>query len=682
MTNPFLTAFDTPNYAPPFDKIKVEHYMPAVEAGIIAARKNIDLIADNAATPTYDNTIVAMEDASEILDQVTAVFYCQLNTEGGDDMQVLAEQIGPVTAQFSTDVILNEKLFARVKDLYERKDRLGLSVEQSTILDDTYQSFVRGGALLNESKKARLREINERMSLLGPTFANNVKKATEEFELIIDNSDDLAGLPQGIIDAAAEAAAEKDYTGKWLFTLDYPSFGPFMQYADKRELREKISKAYGARAWKDAYDNCPVLLETAILRQERAELLGFESHADYVLARRMAASPQGVYSFLDRLKAVYKPMAEKDLEALKAFASTIGGPSGDDFKAWDVSYYSEKLRQKLFDFSGEDFRPYFPLEATLDGTFEHFSRLFGIKFIEAGGKYPAWHKDVKVYDVIDSATDRFMGTLYADFFPRSGKKPGAWQMGYRAQGLYRGKVERPVLAIVCNFTKPTKEKPSLLTHDEVATLFHEMGHAVHNLLSDVTYQAKAGTSVKWDFVELPSQLQENWTYEKETLDRFARHYETGEPIPASLLQKLKAAKNYMVAWVGLRQVALGLTDMGWHTAPKIDETTDVAAFEDKLVKDVTFFERSSGPVSTSFAHIFAGGYSAGYYSYKWAEVLEADTFEAFMENGLYDPKTAMAYRTEVLAKGGTEPPEILYKNFRGRDADPDALLRREGLLGD
>lgn len=674
-SNPLLQKSSLPNFAPAFDAIKTEHYLPAVEDGIAQARKNIDTIKNNNAPATFDNTIVALETASEALGQAASVFYNQLSAMGGDDLHALAGQIGPINANFSSDIILDADLFKRVKSVYDQMDKLPLTPEQKTLLDDTYRGFVRGGANLDDTKKKRFREIQERLSVLNPVFMQNTVKSAEAFEMIIENKDDLSGLPDSAIDAASHAANEKGYTGKWLFTLDYPSFGPFLQYADNRTLREKIWRAFSSRAYGDAYDNCATILEIVKLKHERANLLGYKTHADYVLEERMAKSPQAVFDFLGKLKAAYKPAALNDLAMLKDFAAAEHGMS--DIQPWDIGYYSEKLKQKLFKFTSEDFRPYFQLEKVLDGCFDHFSKLFGLKFTESA-KYQTWHKDVKAYDVFKTEDGSFVGTLYADFFPRTGKNQGAWKTSYREQGLYDGKIERPVVAIVCNFTKPTAERPSLLTHGEVTTLYHEMGHATHALLSDVTYRSLSGTSVLWDFVELPSQLQENWCYEKDMLDSFAAHYQTGEAIPADLVQKLKDSANFMVGWAGLRQVGLGQLDMAWHSSDP-SAITDVAAFEDDAVKDTALFPRLAGPTSASFGHIFAGGYSAGYYSYKWAEVLDADTFEFFLEKGLYDQSVAKAYRDEILSRGGSEHPSILYRRFRGRDADPQALLRREGL---
>lgn len=669
-----------PNSAPAFDKISDDDYMPALDIAIKEARENIEAIRDNADEPSFDNTIVALETASEKLDKMTSIFYNQLSCMGGDDLHKLAEQIGPISAEFSSDIMLDEKLFDRVKAVYDKRENLDLTDEQNTLLDNSYKGFVRSGALLDETKKKRLREISQEMSSLGPAFMNNAKKSMEAFELIIDNEADLSGLPDGAIEAAKMAADEKSYDGKWLFTLDFPSYLPFIQFAENRDLREKLWRAMASRAWSEKgdaeFDNSNNCILIAALRHERAQLLGYDSHAHYVLERRMAQKPENVMEFLDKLKNAYKPAAEKDLAELKAFAKELDGM--DDLKPWDATYYSEKLKQKLFDFSSEDLRPYFQLDKVLEGCFNHFTKLFDLSFEEAKN-YPVWHKDVKAFNVVENISGDFIGTLYADFHPRSGKKDGAWKTSYRDQGLLNGKIERPVIAIVCNFTKPTSERPSLLTHGEVLTLFHEMGHAIHALLSDVTYQSVAGTNVLWDFVELPSQVQENWCYEKETLDMFATHYKTGEKIPTELLDKLIAAKNYMVGMGGLRQVGLGTLDMAWHSADP-SKIKDVAAFEDEILKDISLFPRLAGPTSTSFSHIFAGGYSAGYYSYKWAEVLDADTFEAFQENGLYNVMVAESYKHQVLSKGGSQEPSLLYRNFRGRDADPDSLLRREGLL--
>ena len=673
--NPLLQNFDLPNGVPPFDRISEDHYLPAVEQAIEEAHANIQSIKDNKAAPDFQNTIVALETASERLGLIAGIFYNQLSANGNDKLEALAEKIGPLNANLSSDILMDETIFAKVKAVYDARDTLGLNTEEDTLLEDTYKGFTRGGALLDDDGKAKLREISEKLSVLGPAFMNNTKKSADMFELVIDDEQDLSGLPDHAIAGARQAAEDKGYDGKWLFTLDYPSYGPFTMYADNRALREKMWLAFCNKAYKDKYDNCNHILEIVRLRDEKARLLGYKNHAAFVLERRMAKTPETVMNFLNTLLKAYKPAAEADLEALQAFASENGGP--EDLKPWDIGYYSEKLKQKLFDYSSEELRPYFQLENVLEGVFTHFSKLFDLRF-EACGDYPVWHEDVIAYNVYENGSDRFMGVFYADFYPRKGKKAGAWKTDYRNQGIFQNQIERPIVSIVCNFTKPTKDTPSLLSFGEVLTLLHEMGHAVHALLSDVTYASHAGTSVLWDFVELPSQLQENWGYQKETLDLFARHYQTGETIPAELIEKVNKAKNFMVGWNGLRQVNFGLLDMAWHMADPAD-ISDVTAFEAKATERSRLFPPLAGPFSTSFSHIFAGGYAAGYYSYKWAEVLDADTFELFEAKGLYDPATAKAYKTKILAKGGSKDPATLYRTFRGRDADPEALLRRESL---
>lgn len=675
-TNPLLAPFTAPNMAPPFDRVEEAHYLPAIEAGIAEARRNIDAIKANAAAPDFDNTILAMMTAGETLDQASSIFYNLLTANGTDGMAALADKIGPVLSNYSSDIAMDEALFKRVKTVWDSRDALNLTPEQMTILKDSYEGFVRNGALLNAADKETLRGIDEKLSVLGPQYSENVKNSAGAFELWLDDESALAGIPPTSRAIAKAMAERKGQPGKFLFTLDFPSYLPLVQYADDRSLRERAWRAFGSRAWGDAHDNSALVLEIVKLRDSRAKLLGYDTHAHYTLEKRMAENPETVLAFLETMKTAYKPGAQKELESLQDFARDCG--LNDELQPWDVAYYAEKLKEKTFNFSSEDLRPYFPLEKVLSGVFEHFTRLFNVRF-EANSAYPVWHKDVKAFDIYDVDDNSFIGTMFADFHPRDGKKPGAWMTSFREQGIFHGEIRRPVTAIVCNFTESTKDQPSLLTHDEVLTLLHEMGHAMHGLLSDVTYTAKSGTNVLWDFVELPSQLQENWGYQKETLDLMTGHYQTGEKIPADLIEKMNASKNFMGAWGGLRQTSLGWLDMAWHTA-KPDDIKDVTSFEDSAVADLTLFKRLAGPSSTSFTHLFSGGYSAGYYSYKWAEVLDADAFEAFLENGLYDRATAQAYRDNVLARGGTENPRVIYARFRGRDADPDALLRREGLL--
>lgn len=676
MSNPLLVPSPLPNQAPPFDAIREEHYMPALEEAIAEARARVDAIVADPAPPDFQNTIVALETASETLGVVTGVFYNQLSANGNDGMHKLAESIGPLSSNFSNDIMHNEALFARVKAVHEAKGRLALTPEQDMLLEETWKGFVRGGALLDMAGKKRFRDISERLSVLSPAYMNNVRKSSESYRLFITDEARLSGLPESALDAARHAAAEKGREDAWLFTLEMPSYGPVLQYADDRALREELWRAYNGQAFGGETDNCAHVLEIAGLRHERARLLGYDTHAHYVLERRMAEKPEAVLSFLSRLLTVYRPAAEKDLADLRAFAAEQGHEG--ELKQWDVGYYAEKLKHRLFDFSSEDFRPYFRLDRTIEGIFGHFGRLFDVEF-RPSAAYPVWHADVRAYELFARKSGDFLGTLYADFHPREGKNHGAWMTSYRNQGLFRGKAERPVIAIVMNFTRPTKDKPSLLTHDEVQTFLHEMGHAMHGLLSRTVYQSLAGTNVLWDFVELPSQIQENWGYRRETLDSFAVHHETGERIPDELIAKLNNARNFMAGWAGLRQVGLARLDMAWHGRDPAG-IKDVAAFEDEALAETSLFPRLAGPISTHFGHIFPGGYAAGYYSYKWAEVLDADAFELFEERGLYDRGTADSYRDEILAKGGSEHPRVLYKRFRGRDADPDALLRREGLV--
>ena len=666
--NPLLAPSALPNGAPPFDRIEVAHYLPAVVEGIARARARVEAIKGDPAPPDFANTIVALETAGEDLEQATSVFYNQLAAVGGDEMHALAAEIGPLLAAFSSDVSLDPAVFARVKAVWDMHDPAALTPEEATLLDEAYQGFVRAGALLDDAGKARVREIDAQLSTLGPAFSQNVVKATEAFTLHLTHADEIAGLPPTALDAAATAARDKGLEG-WLITLEGPSVMPFLQFADRRDLREQVWRAYTSRGSGPEADNAPLIQQMVALRAERARLLGYAHHADYVLARRMAGSAGAVTDFLTTLKKAYKPAAERELAELRAFSGL-----GDDLQPWDTGYWAEKLRQQKFAFSSEDLRPYFPLGTVLAGVFDHFAALFGLRF-EAADGYPTWHPDVQVFDVYD---DRgFAGTLYADFHPRTGKQDGAWKTTYRNQGLFRGRVERPVVAIVCNFTKPTPSTPSLLTHREVETLLHEMGHAVHALLSRVTYQSLAGTSVKRDFVELPSQVQENWAYTRAALDRMSGHYETGAKIPNDLLDKLRAARTFMAGSAGLRQVHFSTLDMAWHTLDAAAD--DIGAFEDAAGADTTLFPRLAGPFSAAFGHIFGGGYAAGYYGYKWAEVLDADAFGAFEEAGVYDADTARRFKTEILERGGSEPPEVLYRRFRGRDADPTALLRREGV---
>ena len=680
--NPLLVPSPLPNHAPAFDKIKDEHYLPAIEKGLAAVKAELKALKENPDAPTFDNTVVALENMGELLSHIMEILGNQVSAAATPALVEIKQQTAPQLAEFYSSVAMDEELFARIKAVWDKEhDSAILSIEQKTLLKNTYDGFRRSGALLQGKDKDRMKEINIAFSTLGTQFNENIKDSMEAFALVIDKESDLAGLPEDVIAAAKARAEKKELVGKWLFTLDYPSFGPFVTYADSRALREQLWRAFSTRAWKDEFDNQDTIKQIVSLSYESANLLGYKTPAHFVLEDRMSEKPETVFGFLDKLKGAYKTSAQRDLDALKEFAAKIGGPT--DLKPWDIGYYSEKMKESVFGFSSEELRPYFPLDKVLSGCFEHFSRQFGVTFTE-NKKYPVWAADVKAFDVTDNNTGEFVGTFYTDFHPRTGKKPGAWMTGYRSQGVYRGKIERPIIAIVCNFTEPLPDKPSLLNHDEVTTLFHEMGHAMHGLLSNVTYRSLASPNVKWDFVELPSQVQENWAYTRETLDLISGHWQTGEKLPDDLLAKLNRAKNFMIASMGLRQVNLGLLDMTWYTTdPKDIESKygfDVFKFEEEVTKDTRLFPMLAGPTSTSFSHIFGGGYASGYNSYKWAEVLDADAFDFLTENKVYDEERLMKYRREILERGGTEHPAILYRNFRGQDADPDALLRREGLL--
>lgn len=682
MTNPLLIPSSLPNHAPAFDRIKDEHFAPAIAEGLKQAGDELKAIKNNKESPTFANTIIALENLGETLGHVMEILGNQISAAGTPALVEIKQEAAPQLAAFYSSLAMDGDLFARIKTVWEENhDSASLTVEQKTLLKNTYDGFRRSGALLGAPEKARMKEINIAASTLGTRFNENIKDSMEAFSLVVDKEEDLAGLPEDVIAAAKARADKKGQPGKWLFTLDYPSYGPFVTYADNRDLRETMWRAFGTRAWKDDFDNQDTIKQIISLSYESATLLGYRTPAHFVLEDRMSEKPETVFDFLTKLKAAYKPAAQRDLDALKEFARQNNGSAA--LMPWDIAYYSEKMKESVFGFSSEDLRPYFPLDKVLSGCFEHFSRQFGVTFTE-NKAYPVYAADVKAFDVTDTKSGSFVGTFYADFHPRTGKKPGAWMTGYRSQGLYHGKIERPVIAIVCNFTEPLPDKPSLLTHDEVTTLFHEMGHAMHGLLSNVTYRSLASPNVKWDFVELPSQVQENWAYTRETLDLISGHWQTGEKIPDDLFEKLNKSKNFMVASMGLRQVNLGWLDMSWYTTDPQDIEKqygfDVFKFEEDITKDTRLFPMLAGPTSTSFSHIFGGGYASGYNSYKWAEVLDADAFYFMTENAVYDEERLMRYRREILERGGTEHPAILYRNFRGHDADPDALLRREGLL--
>lgn len=676
--NPLMTLSTLKNRALPFPEIETSHFLPALKEGMTRARKNIQAIKDNQEPPSFENTVEALEKASDDVDLVASVFFNLLSSHTNDEMQKLAQEIGPKLSEFSSDIILDETLFEKVKKVYDQKDSLKLNQEQSQLLEKSYRDFARNGALLSEEDKKTLRDIDQKLSVLSPQFAENVLKATNAFELVITDKEKLKGLPDSAVEAAAHAAQEKGHKDAWLFTLHAPSYMPFMKYADHRETREQLWTAYNSRCYGDKFDNRDVVQQIVSLRAKRAQLLGFKTHADFVLRERMAESPDKVHSFLDKLIKASRPAAEKDVKQVQEFADSLGGPN--PLMPWDFGYYSEKLKQQLFEWNEEELRPYFKLENVIDGAFEHARRLYGLNF-KASSDYPVYHKDVKVYEVYDEDNNDFVGLFYADFFPRETKKGGAWMTTFYDQGWFKGEIMRPHASIVCNFTMPTPSKPSLLTFGEVQTLFHEFGHALHGLLSKCQYRSLSGTSVYWDFVELPSQVMENWTLEKEGLDLFAKHFETNDPIPEELTQKIKNSSQFLAGYTSLRQLNFSLLDMAWHDLENPDSISDVGEYETKVTERTNVLPRVPGTfISCAFSHLFSGGYSAGYYSYKWAEVLDADAFEFFKEKGLFNKDVATSFKENILSRGGTEHPMELYKRFRGREPDPDALLRRDGLI--
>ena len=672
LNTPFDTLFNTA----PFSKIKDADYLPAFKLAIEEAIEEINTITASEATPSFENTIEALEFTGQQLDRISSIFFNLNSAETSDDIQKIAQEVSPLLSEFSNDITLNEELFKRVKSVYDIKSTLDLTVEQQTLLDKQYKSFARNGANLSEDKKKTLRDIDKKLSQLKLVFGENVLAETNNFEMLVTNEADLSGLPEGELEAARQLAESKDKDG-WLFTLDYPSYIPFMTYADNRELRKKLAIASGKKAFKgDALDNQDHVLQIAKLRFERAQLLGYKTHAHFVLEERMAKTPEKVEKFLEELLEKAKPAALKEFKELQAFANDLDGIT--QLQKWDSAYYAEKLKQKRFDLDDEKLKPYFKLENVIDGAFKVAQKLFGLKFEEINS-IDKYHKDVLTYKVTN-AEGKFISIFYADFFPRAGKRNGAWMTSYKSQYKRDGKDERPHISIVCNFTKPTKTKPSLLTFNEVTTLFHEFGHALHGMLANTIYPSLSGTSVFWDFVELPSQIFENWCYEKEALELFATHYQTGELIPMDLVQKIKDSSAFHEGMQTLRQLSFGLLDMSWHgNDPTL--ITDVKQQELKAFEGTELYpDVKENCMSTSFSHIFQGGYSSGYYSYKWAEVLDADAFEFFKEKGIFNKEVATKFMDNVLSQGGIEDPMVLYKRFRGKEPQPEALLKRAGLI--
>lgn len=676
MTNPLLAKFATPFDTPPFHLIKTEHFLPAITEAIQWAKEDIEKIKSEPL-PSFENTIEALDRSGKKLGVISAIFFNLNSAETNDEIQKLAREISPLLTSHANDVLLDQELFQRVAQVYGDKDNLWLTAEQVTLLEKTYKSFVRNGAKLDAEGAAKLREIDRQQAQASLKFGENVLAETNKYVCFVDKKEDLEGLPEGIQEAAAQIAEEKGQPGKWAFTLDYPSYVPAMTYAKNRELRKTLFLAYNTKSAKgDELDNKENIKELLRLRYERANLLGYSSHAEFVLEERMAKSPKSVMEFLESFLEKAKPKAQADVQEVADFAKKLDGL--EELQRWDFGYYSELLKKEKYALDDELLRPYFQLEKVIAGVFQTAERLFGIKFLP-NSDIPVYHPEVTAYEVKDR-NGNHLAVFYADFFPRAGKRNGAWMTSFRGQNVEGGVDHRPHVSIVCNFTKPTKSKPSLLTFNEVTTLFHEFGHALHGMLAKGTYESLSGTSVYWDFVELPSQIFENWCYEKECLDLFARHYETGEQIPADLIEKIKNAANFQQGYQTLRQISFGLLDMAYHsTDPNL--IPEVGAFEEEVMKKTDLLPKVPGTLmSSSFSHIFQGGYSSGYYSYKWAEVLDADAFELFLERGIFDEDTARAFEEHILSAGGREHPSILYKRFRGRDPKPDALLKRSGLI--
>ncbi len=675
MNNPLLEDFDTLYDATPFSRFNNDHFKPAFEKAIELAKNEIELITINAEEPSFSNTLEALEFSGEKINRISSIFFNLNSAETNEEIQNIAQEISPLLSEFSNDITLNEVLFKRIKTVYKHKDDLDLSPEEKMLLDKKYKAFVRNGANLSDKEKIELREIDKVKSKLSLQFGENVLAETNNFEMIINEEKELEGLPEGVIEGARMLAEEKKVDG-WIFTLDYPSYIPFMTYADNRQRREKMAKAFGSRGMKnDKYDNQDIVLKIVSLRHKRAKLLGYQSHAHYVLEERMAEKPEKVMSFLNNLLTKAKPAAIKDFNRIQELAKEDGI---EDFQKWDGAYYSEKLEKAIFNLEDEQLKPYFQLENVIQGVFNIAEKLYDLHFEETT-EIDKYHKDVKTYKVTDEKGE-FIALFYADFFPRKGKRNGAWMTSYKGQWKKDGVNSRPHISIVCNFTKPTSTKPSLLTFNEVTTLFHEFGHALHGMLADTTYPNLSGTNVYWDFVELPSQVLENWCYEKDALNLFAKHYKNSEIIPMDLVQKIKDSANFLEGMTTLRQLSFGLLDMAYHSKNP-DSIKSVKGFEkDAFGKTQLYPDVEENCMSTAFSHIFQGGYSSGYYSYKWAEVLDADAFEAFKEKGIFNKEVATKFKNNILSQGGTQKPMELYKKFRGKEPSVDALLKRAGLL--
>ncbi|MGM9742788.1 MAG: M3 family metallopeptidase [Candidatus Cryptobacteroides sp.] len=673
-----------PYGAPQFDRIRAGHYMPAFKAGIKEAKAEIDAIVANPEEPTFENTIEALEFSGRTLNRVAGIFYNILEADATDELQAIAEELSPLMTEYEMYVSLNAQLFERVKSVYEKRESLPLDKDQARLLENTYKSFSRNGANLNDEDKAVYSKYMEELSLLTLQFGKNVLASTNAFQMHLTDENDLEGLPDYLRDLGSMTAKEKGLDG-WVFTLDYPSYSPFMQNSSRPDLRKKMYMAYNTKAVGGENDNTENVRKIADLRIRVANLLGYETWADYILEENMAHDKATVQDFLAGLMTPSIPYAKKDVEQVRRYAMEHGfaeaaekaGLDPEQFMPWDFSYWSEKYKQAEYSLNDEQLKPYFRLENCIDAVFSLASRLYGISF-EERTDIPVYHKDVKVYDVKDT-DGKHLALFYADFFPRETKRGGAWMTEFRGQSIRNGVEERPLVSIMTNFSKPTESAPSLLTHDELCTFLHEFGHSLHGMFAQGRYTSLCGTNVSRDFVELPSQIMENWAFEPEYLDSFAKNYKTGEVIPDTLVSRIVKAKNYLSGYYQVRQLDFGTLDMAWHTLAALPEAGTLD-FERAAMAPSSLMPKPEGTaISPSFNHIFSGGYSAGYYSYKWAEVLEADAFSLFKENGIFDRETAASFRENILSKGDSEDPAVLYRNFRGHDPEPSALMEKLGL---
>ncbi|MCX4276672.1 MULTISPECIES: M3 family metallopeptidase [Muribaculum] len=673
--NPFFDEFATVHNSVPFSSIENKHYEEAIDCGIEIQNKEIADIVNQSAAPTFDNTIVALERSGSDLNRVLNVFYPMLSALSDDELMDISLRVSGKLSKHSSDISLNEGLWKRIKTVYDMRDKLNLDAEDSMLLTTTYDSFARSGAELKGEKRDEYRRLSAHLSDLTTKFGQNVLKELNTYEIWL-TADDLSGLPESSVEAAALAAKEKGREGEYLFTLAQPVYTAFMKYSDRPDLRERFYRLYNGRNTKGEYSNMEILADIAETRREIAALFGKKNYAEYSLEKSMAETPENVYKLLNELAEAYRPAQLKEFAEIESYASQLEGRPVK-IKAWDYSYYSNKLQQAKYSYNEEELRPYFELNNVIDGVFGLATKLYGLTF-EPNADIEVYHPDVKAYDVKD-ADGSYLGVIYTDFFPRESKRPGAWMTGFKDECVTAdGTQVRPHVTIVMNFTKPTGTKPALLTPYEVETFLHEFGHALHGLLADTKYASLSGTSVYRDFVELPSQFNENYLTQKEFLDGFARHYVTGEPIPQNLVDKIVQSSQYGAAYACLRQLGFGFTDMAWHTIESPVE--DVVGFERKALESVSMFDDVDGCIfSPQFSHIFSGGYAAGYYSYKWAEVLDADAFSLFLKNGLFDKATSDSFRRNVLMKGGTEHPMTLYKRFRGQEPTIDALLERDGI---